>query len=582
MRQVILTALVATAMVYTGCSGGDEGGSGGSGGTAGTGGTNGPAMPVSFDETSSIPATAGAAAAMQAVMVFGDVLSSIFETLPPPDAATLDFAPKADLPGLCPGGGSADLQVPSLAFPTLWPPGSQVVLTLAACEGSSISSTAVTGSITLDILGPDPMNSGGIEVMADVLLDIADGTTIDGDFIATAVISAAFLQNGTIFLRLGQQRDEDSLTVSQGGQTLTLGCFDIDLRLSKVDQQFVTPLGVADFAGQVYTVNDYAVEPTAVNLSSSGVPESGELTLYSGDKSADGPLRTAKCFPMLADGDISEVTATFFGDACVALAGIDSNGEAFGGSTTWDKLLDFDFTPGEGGCGVTAMPPGAQCPSEGDIVVAADAYIRGGSNAATNYGTAGNLLLKGDPDGEYSRKVYMSFDLTGVENVSAATLVVTLQRHVSLQPQPGDLSGIIDPSRDWMPGESGESMITWDDAPLNDPSSGIGFLSQGTGPDNAVKKLVARYDFDIEEDPPVRPDVENTQYALDVTDFVKWAVGENPGFSNAGDDDPDRQVTLLMALSGEGKEDGLALLSGEAPAPEGWACSPAPFLDIEP
>ena len=46
-------------------------------------------------------------------------------------------------------------------------------------------------------------------------------------------------------------------------------------------------------------------------------------------------------------------------------------------------------------------------------------------------------------------------------------------------------------------------------------------------------ELIVSLITQVAREKTVRPDGENTQCALDVTDFVKWAVGQNPEFSNA-------------------------------------------------
>jgi hypothetical protein len=368
---------------------------------------------------------------------------------------------------------------------------------------------------------------------------------------------------------------------------LRLGCFDIDLGVSKLDPDFIAPLGVADLAGQIYTVNDYAQMPSSIFLDENGVPTSGELTLFSGDQSEEGGERSGPCFGAF-DGGTSQVTATFFDGGCIELNGVDAEGQPFQTSTSWEKLLDRDFTAGggescdgggTGGSGgpTPAEPPPVACAEDERWVAYADAYVRGGvDNANTPFGNARNLLVKGDPGLNFARKTYMVFDLSSApEGFTTATLVLTLDRHVDRQP--ADLSGIID-TDDWDPGDLPEGAITWNDAPRNDTSSGIAFLGQGDGPASGVRVLAPGYTFD-RADLPGDPDPEGTQYGFDVTDFMLWADGRNESFSSSspgGDDD--EMVTLLLALSAEGNADGSALHSRDVPDEE--MCS-RPFLHFE-
>lgn len=343
--------------------------------------------------------------------------------------------------------------------------------------------------------------------------------------------------------------------------------------VSRVDTQYVQPLGVAELDGKVYTLNDYTTEPDLIALSSGGVPEEGSLILHSGDS-------TGSCFPGLPDGDLSQVTASFFAGGCVELAIIDGASTALPlTSTTWDKLLAFDLTPSTVTCNATteAMAPAVMCPTASDVVALDDAYIRGGTHAETPFETAQNLLLKGDYDFEYSRKVYMRFDLNTVPAYQRVTLVVTLDRHVSATPQRCDLSGITD-NDDWDPAMMSQNPITWSNAPRNDKASAVAFLGQGLSPSNGVRVLVPGYDFD-RQDVAEYPDPSGTQYAFDVTEFADWALGQNNDFSSAADQDDDKIVTLLLALTEESKEDGLSLRSLENS--DGEDDCDQPFLHFE-
>jgi hypothetical protein len=257
----------------------------------------------------------------------------------------------------------------------------------------------------------------------------------------------------------------------------------------------------------------------------------------------------------------------------------------FQNSTSWDKLIDRDFTSGGGGsCGgsagpTPAEPPPVSCAQDERWVAYADAYVRGGvESASTPHGNDIRLLVKGDPGLNFARKTYLVFDISSApEGFETATLVLTLDRHVDRQP--ADLSGIIDNDNDdWDPADPVEGAITWNNAPQNDLSSGIAFLGQGDGPGAGVRVLAPGYTFD-RADVSGDPDPEGTQYAFDVTDFMLWAVGRNASFSSsspAGDDD--RFVTLLLALSAEGNADGSSLDSRDVPDEE--MCN-RPFLHFE-
>jgi hypothetical protein len=68
------------------------------------------------------------------------------------------------------------------------------------------------------------------------------------------------------------------------------------------------------------------------------------------------------------------------------------------------------------------------CPSEvgtgGELTLAptADTYVRDGSAAAQNFGTAGVLAVKANPQVGLNRHIFLKFDLSGVTSASSATL----------------------------------------------------------------------------------------------------------------------------------------------------------------
>lgn len=574
---VFSAAALAAAIAIAGCSsdGGNSGGSGGNGGSAGTGG--GPDLPLSFDETTSLPATAASAAAMEAATRFGNAVSSILGLITAgSDAAVTGASPKVLLPGFCPGGGSADLEVPS-GLPPTWSPGDQILLTLMSCEGSVLAAGAISGSIDLEIEGVTVVGPvGGTSVDLSAAVNLTGDATITGSFKAS--VDIAISQVGLItrlIVRLGKQLDGDRLSLSDGSLNLELGCFDIDVFLSTLEDDAIAPLAVAKLGNQVYTINDYALPPPLIAFDGGGVPKTGELSMHSGDNSAASPDRSAACYPNTPPGNGSTITATFSDGGCIQLSGAVSQ------SSSWDKLRSGDLSPGGGeGCDgmsqTPAMAPAVSCPDVGDIVASIDGYVRGGTHAETSFVSAANLLLKGSPDFEFARKIYLAFDLASIPLFTKASLVLTLDRHV-MDPVPGDLSAIID-NDDWDPAAPTQNPITWNNAPRNDTASGVAFLDQGIGPDDGVRKLVRGYDFD-REDIAEFPDPSGTQYAFDVTEFIQWAVGQNEEFSSAADQDDDGIVTLLLALSAEGNADGSSLRSLENQ--DGDDDCDQPFLHFE-
>lgn len=188
--------------------------------------------------------------------------------------------------------------------------------------------------------------------------------------------------------------------------------------------------------------------------------------------------------------------------------------------------------------------------------------------ALTSFGTASNLLVKGVQDLEFARKFYVVFDLsTAPESFSKASLILTLERHVGRTPV--SLYGIVD-NDDWDPSTLAENAINWDNAPRNNKLAGNLFeMSDG------VRLLVDRYDFDL-PDPADDPDPEGTPYSLDVTDYVMWALGNNPDFSSVSPDD--QEISMLFAIPGLEIVDGSAFKSLDIPDE---AMCARPFLHFE-
>jgi hypothetical protein len=194
----------------------------------------------------------------------------------------------------------------------------------------------------------------------------------------------------------------------------------------------------------------------------------------------------------------------------------------------------------------------------------------------TSFGNASNLLIKSVPDLSFARKIYIVFDLTSFsDSFSKASLVLTLERHVEAAdptisgPQPVDVYGIT-ANPDWDPTMLAEDAITWDNAPRNDKIAPNRFEMT---PD--VPLLIAGYDFDLGGDGVI--DDPGTKYALDITEYVKWAIGENPGFSSALPDG-DGQISILMAIPTGTNVDGSAFRSLDIPDED--MCD-RPFLHFE-
>jgi methionine-rich copper-binding protein CopC len=109
------------------------------------------------------------------------------------------------------------------------------------------------------------------------------------------------------------------------------------------------------------------------------------------------------------------------------------------------------------------------------LEASADAFVRAGSDAATNFGTSPTLVVKNSATAITQRKSYVRFDLTGQD--IHVTPNASLQFAVSsawVDATPLQVYGLknADAGESW-----GESTITWNNAPANTTSSGDGLVS---------------------------------------------------------------------------------------------------------
>ena len=120
----------------------------------------------------------------------------------------------------------------------------------------------------------------------------------------------------------------------------------------------------------------------------------------------------------------------------------------------------------------------------------ADAYVRGGTHAAKNYGGANELVNK-TSSMDYSRKSYARFDVSAIPagaTVNEASLHLTMRAgRNSLQPYTYRVYGLNDgdAGENWIEGTlnggaAGGGEITWATAPANNTGSGYDYLGNAT------------------------------------------------------------------------------------------------------
>ena len=109
------------------------------------------------------------------------------------------------------------------------------------------------------------------------------------------------------------------------------------------------------------------------------------------------------------------------------------------------------------------------------LEASADAFVRAGSDATTNFGATPTLVVKNSTTAATQRKSYIRFDLTGQDINSTPN--ASLQFAVSsawIDATPLQVYGLknADAGESWS-----ESTITWNNAPANTTSSGDGLVS---------------------------------------------------------------------------------------------------------
>jgi hypothetical protein len=327
------------------------GGGGGGGGSGGGGGGGGVAA-LSFDNTTSLPAGGGAGLTSVVFAQFGLITANILNALSGgAGGGSLAAHPMAPvpIPGFClnepAGSATVDWNDPTGVGAGVLSDDDTVTLALDNCTGSLISFAPANGTIIFDIesvSGAIPVIGGIISANTNLNLTITeDGFTtgISGDFPLDANIPLTLL---LVNLTLGGFDNNAIITVTENDVTVfEFACFNIFQRVSlgSVFVDLFRPVGVANLADTIYTINSYTVPPDAIGFdftSGDPIPISGTIDLFSGD------LSNGICSDFSGDpvADNSFVMVTFTGGGNVTLDGEDADGNFFVINTTWDALLD--------------------------------------------------------------------------------------------------------------------------------------------------------------------------------------------------------------------------------------------------
>jgi len=352
---------------------------------------------MSFNGETSVPATGGAAIAIDYGVGFGAVVSAMLGAMASDAGASsasssIKFLFDEPLP-ICGSGGTAIVN---------WALGSETAtLTLADCEGSPLSGTATNGRLVLTIeewnLDPGPTISKYTATGTAELLGLTDAEddlfTIDPSTVLTGAsafdveitLSSATWEPEVIdHLAFGQVpfASSDRITLVEGtgdsARTLEFGCFaaSVSFTLEPPSIDFFTVQGVVNLDGSVYTVVSHDIE-FSDSPSGAAAPISGRLDLFSGDTLTSG----GDCFGALRPGDTSRATAHFGSDGRVLILAMAPGPECFECGVFWEDLLQV--------LTATAIPPcdSTSCGGTGGSGGAAGSGGTGGSggSVAANY-----------------------------------------------------------------------------------------------------------------------------------------------------------------------------------------------------
>jgi hypothetical protein len=179
----------------------------------------------------------------------------------------------------------------------------------------------------------------------------------------------------------------------------------------------------------------------------------------------------------------------------------------------------------------------------------------GGATENYNYGAAGTLQITERYTGNPSYKFYTHFDLSGLDMGKPVTGArLKLDRISSSDDRrSARIFAVMDEAKDWDLGDGtggtlaegagagGETPavndITWLTAPQNNTVKEAAFLEEGSTSSAVTRLLGVIAHVDL---------VAAGGIDLDVTDFVQWVMGQNAAYADAGFDQSDGKISILV------------------------------------
>lgn len=289
---------------------------------------------------------------------------------------------------------------------------------------------------------------------------------------------------------------------------------------------------------------NFALPPTLEDFAISVSPSSVTL--------AQGEITAVDLVIDRSSGYLGEVFFTVTGAPPGTFAKFDPATPTFGNSKRLILLTSPTATPGSYPINITATGGGRMHPAWLDLDITANPLVSCGQAAiadsfasATGASAPPDAILEvSSRDLQSAAKTYLAFD-AGAEIDPAfdkVEFVIGLYSNDWAPADPDDnrsilVYGITD-NRDWDLTSIPEATLDWNNAPKNNPASPYQFLDSGSTPAESARVLGS---FAVEPD-----HVRGKLYRVDVTDYVRRALGRNATYSGFATRDTDGILTFML------------------------------------
>lgn len=317
-----------------------------------------------------------------------------------------------------------------------------------------LSGVASVGSATLVITPLSGGTSvGSTTVRVRLLADTADGwseTGLTWNNMTAGTGSSVTFSGASLTYTQPFEIDVTSL-VNQAMNANGVASFHLDVTSAANSQAFFA------FASREHATQAY--RPVLVI---NGQPQ-GNTAPVATDDSATVTENSSVNIAVLAndtDADSDPLSLSAVTQGAHGAVAINGSQVTYTPATNWFGTDSFTYTisDGQGGSDTaTVAVTVTENANAALLYAAADAYVRGGTYASTNYGSDTTLVVKDDSNVDYDRQSFIKFDLMGLGDIEQATLKLHINS-VQTSPAPVKLYAVTNDT--W-----GESTITWSNKP---------------------------------------------------------------------------------------------------------------------